>query len=106
MTASTFVPVKLTLSPGMASTKVPLDTNWVFAQLGGGEANKDGEWLTASKAPTSVHAELLKLKKIPDPFVGLNEWEVQCMHLSSWGLLVTILKDFGHRRDRRGRLGV
>jgi len=55
-----------------------LNTNWEFTQIGGGQANNDGEWLQASKPVTSVHVELLKLKKIPDPFVGLNEHEVQC----------------------------
>jgi hypothetical protein len=52
--------------------------NWTFSQHGGGPANQDNEWLPAAKVPTSVHAELLRLGKIPDPFVGMNEWEVQC----------------------------
>lgn len=60
------------------SGKQFIGADWEFTQIGGGEANKDGEWLKASKAVTSVHVELLKLKKIPDPFIGLNEWDVQC----------------------------
>lgn len=55
-----------------------LTQNWSFTQIGGGQANADGEWLRAGDAPTSVHVELLRLEKIPDPFVGLNEWDVQC----------------------------
>lgn len=67
---------------------------WSFTQMGGGDGTKDGEWLQVSEFPTTVHVELLKLKKIPDPvslhtfllvhpvdalqFVGLNEWDVQC----------------------------
>ena len=55
-----------------------LNANWEFTQIGGGQANGAGEWLKASKSVTSVHVELLNLMKIPDPFVGLNEHEVQC----------------------------
>ncbi|KAF8307944.1 glycoside hydrolase family 2 protein [Clavulina sp. PMI_390] len=66
------------------ATKTPINANWEFTQLGGGEANKDGEWLKASKPVTSVHVELLKLKKIPDPFVGLNEYDVQWVGESDW----------------------
>jgi beta-mannosidase len=64
-----------------ASSKLVFNKDWLFSQIGGGPVNKDGEWLRASKAPTSVHAELLRLEKIPNPFVGLNEWEVQCTYL-------------------------
>jgi beta-mannosidase len=60
------------------TNKYYLNSNWEFTQIGGGQANSDGEWLKASKAITSVHVELLELKKIPDPFVGINEHEVQC----------------------------
>jgi len=42
-------------------------TEWSFTQVGGGEGTKDGEWLGVSSFPTTVHVELLKLKKIPDP---------------------------------------
>jgi len=38
-----------------------------FTQIGGGEGTKDGEWLQVSQFPTSVHVELLNLKRIPDP---------------------------------------
>lgn len=68
------------------SSKQYLDKNWEFTQIGGGEGTKDGEWLKCSKAVTSVHVELLKLGKIPDPFVGLNEHDVQCTSRHfSWG---------------------
>jgi beta-mannosidase len=40
---------------------------WSFTQVGGGEGTKDGEWLQTSEFPTSVHVELLNLKRIPDP---------------------------------------
>lgn len=44
-----------------------LNENWSFTQVGGGDGTKDGEWLAVSQFPTTVHVELLKLKKIPDP---------------------------------------
>lgn len=40
---------------------------WSFTQVGGGDGTKDGEWLQVSSFPTTVHVELLKLKRIPDP---------------------------------------
>lgn len=40
------------------------------------------EWLPTSTFPTSVHVELIKLGKIPDPYIGLNEWDVQCKNRS------------------------
>lgn len=42
-------------------------TAWSFTQIGGGQGTKDGEWLTTSEFPTTVHVELLRLKRIPDP---------------------------------------
>jgi hypothetical protein len=60
----------------------PLHEDWSFTQIGGGDGTQDGEWLPVTNFPTSVHVELLKLKRIADPFVGLNEWEVQCMRLT------------------------
>lgn len=69
-----------------------IDKNWEFSQLHNQEPL---EWLPASKVPTSVHVELIKAGKVPDPvslsqhsldtylhqfvqFTGQNEWEVQC----------------------------
>lgn len=41
--------------------------NWSFTQVGGGQGTKDGEWLKVTSFPTTVHVELLKLGRIPDP---------------------------------------
>jgi beta-mannosidase len=41
--------------------------DWSFTQVGGGEGTKDGEWIHVSEFPTTVHVELLKLERIPDP---------------------------------------
>lgn len=53
-----------------------LDDGWSFTQLTGHDRNESknkgtesGEWLPA-KVPTGVHEELLKLSRIPDPFIG------------------------------------
>ncbi|KAF7301631.1 Glycoside hydrolase family 2 protein [Mycena indigotica] len=58
--------------------------DWKFTQIGGGKGTKEGEWLPVSTFPTTVHVELLKLKKIPDPFLGLAEWDVQWVGESKW----------------------
>lgn len=61
---------------------IELNTDWQFTQLSSSgpeePVTKTDEWLAASKFPTNVHSELIKLKKIPDPFVGLQEHDVQC----------------------------
>ncbi|KAG5639016.1 hypothetical protein H0H81_007924 [Sphagnurus paluster] len=66
----------------MVETRLLQD--WSFTQVGGGEGTKDGEWLKTSEFPTTVHVELLKLKRIPDPFIGLHEWDVQWIGESEW----------------------
>jgi beta-mannosidase len=54
----------------------PLTQNWRFTQIGGGLGTENGEWLHAFQFPTTIHTELLKLKKIPDP-VSLDRLRVQ-----------------------------
>lgn len=66
-----------------SSIKRSLD-DWVFSQVGGGQGTKDGEWITTCSFPTSVHVELLRLGRIPDPFLGLNEWDVQWVGEAEW----------------------
>jgi beta-mannosidase len=41
--------------------------NWFFTQVNGGEGTAKDEWLPVTSFPTTVHVELLNLKKIPDP---------------------------------------
>jgi beta-mannosidase len=60
----------------MAAISVPLSDGWSFTQLTGHERNQpnnrgtdNGEWLSA-KVPTGVHEELLRVSRIPDPFIG------------------------------------
>ena len=44
-----------------------LIAGWSFTEIGGGQGTKDGEWLNVERVPTTVHVELLKAKRIPDP---------------------------------------
>ncbi len=48
----------------MRSITRVLDYGWTFTRIG---ETDNGEWLETSTFPTSVHVELLHLKKIPDP---------------------------------------
>ena len=50
-------------------TKRSLHQGWAFTRTGGGgeDVVKEGEWLTVQEFPTTVHVELLKQGKIPDP---------------------------------------
>ena len=40
---------------------------WSFTETGGGQGTDDGEWLNVERVPTTVHFELLKVGRIPDP---------------------------------------
>lgn len=51
--------------------------NWTF------KACEDQEWMPA-QVPGCVHTDLLKLGKIPDPFFGTNEKEVQWIDKIDW----------------------
>ena len=46
----------------------------------------NSSWTNASAFPSEIHVELLKPGRIPDPFKGFNEHEVQCEShiLTSW----------------------
>ena len=91
-----------------SSISTLLADGWEFTQLTSGPLEpvipKD-QWLATSQFPTEVHVELLKLGKIPDPFVGTrsvnrglsemidlcfitpegnNEWEVQWISEVDW----------------------
>ncbi|KAL6309741.1 glycoside hydrolase family 2 protein [Sparassis latifolia] len=71
------------------STSRAIDQGWTFTQIGGGDVVKNGEWLAVHEFPTTVHVELLKYKKIPDPFVGLHEWDVQWVGEVPWAFRTT-----------------
>ncbi|KAF8165386.1 glycoside hydrolase family 2 protein [Crassisporium funariophilum] len=73
----------------MSATTEKALTEWSFTQVGGGEGTKDGEWLEVSSFPTTVHVELIKRKIIPDPMIGLHEWDVQWVGEAEWAFKTT-----------------
>ncbi|NJN25662.1 MAG: hypothetical protein HC819_06735 [Cyclobacteriaceae bacterium] len=56
---------------------IPLDQNWQFRQAG------KSEWLSA-QVPGTVHTDLLKNKKIENPFFGTNEKDQQWIEKEDW----------------------
>ena len=36
------------------------------------------KWSPATSFPSEIHVELIRAKRIPDPFIGFNEHAVQC----------------------------
>lgn len=61
----------------MSVIKSQLLENWTF------KACEDQEWMPA-QVPGCVHTDLLRLGKIPDPFYGTNEKEVQWIDKKDW----------------------
>ncbi len=55
-----------------------LDSGWQFR-----EAGSDGEWLPAT-VPGTVHTDLFAAGKIPDPFYGDNEKDLQWIGEKEW----------------------
>lgn len=60
-------------------TRTAIDSNWTFKQAGG-----DDDFLPVAQFPTNIHLDLMKHKKIPDPFVGKNENKVQWVDEETW----------------------
>ena len=54
-----------------------LNNNWTFKK------DSDPIWLDA-QVPGCVHTDLLNNKKINDPFIGLNEIELQWIANENW----------------------
>ena len=54
-----------------------LNNNWTFKK------DSDTIWLDA-QVPGCVHTDLLNNKKINDPFIGLNEIELQWIANENW----------------------
>lgn len=54
----------------VTATSRSIIEGWRFTRtggVGGEDALKEGEWLNVKQFPTTVHVELLKYGKIPDP---------------------------------------
>jgi beta-mannosidase len=59
------------------TTAQSLNNNWQFTEAG------KNEWLSAI-VPGTVHTDLLAHGKIPDPFIGENEKQVQWVETKTW----------------------
>ncbi|KAJ5554600.1 hypothetical protein N7513_004559 [Penicillium frequentans] len=63
----------------------PLTTGWEFKQVGAvGVPEWEDGFLTVAQFPTNVHLDLMKHNKIPDPYIGLNEYHVQWVGEQKW----------------------
>ena len=63
-----------------------LADNWQFSQSG------LNEWMEAT-VPGTVHTDLMRLKKIPDPFFGIEERSVQWIDKVGWSYRTTFDAD-------------
>ncbi|QKX54479.1 uncharacterized protein TRUGW13939_01566 [Talaromyces rugulosus] len=63
-----------------------LHSNWEFKQA------DDSEWLSVPSIPSVVHQDLLSHKKIPDPFIGLNELQAEWIGEKTWVYRTSIPK--------------
>ncbi|KAH9891930.1 glycoside hydrolase [Cubamyces lactineus] len=57
------------------------------------------DWSPATSFPSEIHVELVKAKRIPDPFVGFNEHAVQWVGEREW----LYLTRFGVRSEDRDK---
>ncbi|KAK2600260.1 hypothetical protein QQS21_004978 [Conoideocrella luteorostrata] len=64
----------------MAHSRTQLTSGWTFKQY---EWSND-QWLPVAQAPSQIHMDLLAHKKIPDPFVDVNERAVQWVGEKKW----------------------
>ena len=60
-----------------------ISEDWEFCQLPTNNIPVTTHDWNPCSVPTSVQASLLKLGKIPDPYKGLAEWDIQCEPISS-----------------------
>ncbi|KAH7345103.1 beta-mannosidase [Rhizoctonia solani] len=73
--------------PGIKTGLGGRSRGWSFTQVGERDeasVTAKDEWIPTSAFPTSIHVELIKLGKIPDPYIGLNEWDVQWVGEADW----------------------
>ncbi len=66
---------------------IDLTGEWSMRQAEGAdpaeEAGRDGEWLSAA-VPGCVHLDLMAARRIPDPFYGFNDDDVQWVAAADW----------------------
>jgi beta-mannosidase len=78
------------------NTTVPLTSNWTFKQ---GPLDSTAEYLPANDLPTEVHRDLLKNKKIADPFLDLNELSVRWVAEETWTYRTTFPTPLNHGEE-------
>ena len=77
---SSFTPKPTTLS--YCRKVIHLDRGWLFRQADGDQSAQT--FRSTAMFPTNVHLDLLSHGLIPDPFVGMNEKEVQWVGEKTW----------------------
>ncbi|OAQ81177.1 beta-mannosidase [Purpureocillium lilacinum] len=60
--------------------RIELSSGWTFKQTDEGE----DAWAPVAKVPTVSHLDLMANGRIPDPFLGLNELDVEWVGEKSW----------------------
>ncbi|KAI1751250.1 family 2 glycosyl hydrolase [Xylaria castorea] len=75
----------------MARSRHELSHGWQFREYGG-SSSKEDPWLSVQSVPTQVHMDLLANKKIPDPFLDLNELAVRSLPEKQWTYRTKIAK--------------
>ncbi|TRX97393.1 hypothetical protein FHL15_001671 [Xylaria flabelliformis] len=75
----------------MARSRHDLSHGWQFREYDGGSSNEN-PWLPVQKVPTQVHVDLLADKKIPDPFLDLNELAVRSLPEKQWTYRIQFAK--------------
>ncbi|KAL3459076.1 glycoside hydrolase superfamily [Aspergillus heterothallicus] len=78
-----------------------LDRGWTFKDA---SDDKPEAWLPVAKVPSVIHLDLLNKGLIPDPFVGLNEQEVEWVSERGWIYRTTFTSPENHSLDTRYNL--
>ncbi|KAJ6443487.1 beta-mannosidase [Purpureocillium lavendulum] len=65
--------------PGVAQ-RIELSSGWTFKQTD----EADDTWAPVAKVPTVSHLDLMANGRIPDPFLGMNELDVEWVGEKSW----------------------
>lgn len=97
----------------MSATTTPISQNWSYKERDPSIASVldeiNASWTNTTSFPSEVHVELLKAGRIPDPFLGDNEHQVQCEYLPSVVSEARCFEGLLTRdifRDRRQRVAV
>ncbi|KAI0512873.1 family 2 glycosyl hydrolase [Xylaria bambusicola] len=78
----------------MARSRHDLSHGWQFRETPG-PSSSENPWLPVQVVPTQVHMDLLANKKIPDPFLNLNELEVRSLAEKQWAYRTQFSKPLG-----------